>query len=279
VNYFDAFYRTVRSKGTDKTYREGLTVLGTLGIPFIRFNLVGYDASEWSFALEQQTEYLALLDEFLAECEKQKIGVIPSFFWNYLSLSNYCNEDYHQWGNTNSETFKTMQAFTTVIFERYKESPVIWGWEAGNELALETVIPDQYKSDPYSLTVAECATVYQGFSAIVRKLDPYDRLLSTGDGMPHPASYHLTKEGTWTSDSLAEHATFLKELYPTDYVMSLHIYPSVETGWGGVAYFGQDTFKEIIASYMEVAKQMNRVCFVGEFGVSASENFEGDTEL
>jgi hypothetical protein len=66
--------------------------------------------------------------------------------------------------------------------------------------------------------------------------------------MPHPASYHLTKEGTWTSDSSAEHATFLKELYPTDYVMSLHIYPSVETGWGGVAYFGQDTFKEIIAS-------------------------------
>jgi hypothetical protein len=158
-----------------------------LVIHIIRFNLVGYDASEWSFTLERQTEYLALLDEFLAECEKQKIGVILSFFWHYRSLSDYCNEGYHQWGNPNSKTFKTMQDFTTVIVERYKENPVIWGWEA-----------------------------------------------------------------------------------PTDYVMSLHIYPDVETGWGGVAYFGQDTFKEIIASYMEVAKQMNRVCFVGEFGVSAS---------
>jgi hypothetical protein len=143
-----------------------------LVIHIIRFNLVGYDASEWSFTLERQTEYLALLDEFLAECEKQKIGVILSFFWHYRSLSDYCNEGYHQWGNPNSKTFKTMQDFTTVIVERYKENPVIWGWEAGNESAAEAVIPEQYKRGPYSLTVAECATVYQGFSAIVRKLAP-----------------------------------------------------------------------------------------------------------
>jgi hypothetical protein len=31
--------------------------------------------------------------------------------------------------------------------------------------------------------------------------------------------------------------------------MSIHVYPWLEEGWGGVAYFGQTTFKEIIASY------------------------------
>ena len=83
--------------------------------------------------LANKQEFYRKLDRFIAEAEKNKIGLIPTFFWNYATIPDVVGERVNQWENPDSKTLALMKQCTDEIVQRYKDKNIIWAWEFSNE--------------------------------------------------------------------------------------------------------------------------------------------------
>ena len=281
VNYFDAFSRDILSEQYKKTenlsYQDGFDYLSANKIPFIRFSVNGYWPSEWQLYLKNKQLYFEQLDKFVKSAEQHNIGLIPSFFWNAITISDLVGEHKNQWGNPNSKTIAFMKGYTAEIIQRYKNSPAIWGWEFGNEVNGSIDMLDQAKNyrpqvsptqgTPTTRTIDDAFTTddlvvaLNNFAETVRKYDK-NRIIMSGNSIFPSNAYHRYKFKSWSQDSTEDHKKMLIIQNPADYVLTTHIYPDEE-----LKYFnGDSTFAQIIAVEKAAAIEVKKPLFVGEFG-------------
>lgn len=289
VNYFDAFYRLLRNDNT--SYIEGLKTLSENNIPFIRFTLLGFWPRDMNKYLANKQEFYRKLDRFIAEAEKNKIGLIPTFFWNYATIPDVVGERVNQWENPDSKTLALMKQCTDEIVQRYKDKNIIWAWEFSNEINIY-VDPmgrtgDNHKwmyttsvnipeGTPSNRTFADSISTdalrlaLKEFSGVIRKHDP-DRVILTGNGMSHPGIYKRYTRKIWSlgNDSPAEY-TLACDLHNPSYIgtITIHPYPSHEKS--GYFQNANNSFNDIIRETMRSSKELKRPLFVGEFGADKS---------
>lgn len=281
VNYFDPFLRMLGpKKAGEMDYKEGFRILEEKKIPFLRFNCGGFYPKDWKMYRENPEEYFRLLDEFVHEAEKRHLGLIPSLFWTFFTIPGLVGEPLSAWGDPDSQTHAFMRKYTAEVVGRYKDSPAIWGWEFGNEYALEADLPaaqqaglarwyqprlgmpDKPGPDDY-LTSPMIRTAYREFAKAVRAIDPV-RPVFTGDSTPRSSAATLEKTGHWGDDPPE---LWMKQLIrnnpdPVD-TLTIHFYPfhpDAGTGLPG------HPLEETLLTCIQAGRESNKPLFIGEFG-------------
>jgi hypothetical protein len=265
VNYFSCFHRTLLD-AADTSYEEGFRVLAEHKIPFARFMATGFWPKDMALYQSDREEYFRRLDAVVASAEKHGIGLIPSLFWYFACVPDLVGEPMDQWGNPQSKVHAWMREYVREVVTRYRDSPAIWAWEMGNEFALQASLPGaanhrarvvpkmgtrETRSERDELTFDMLRVAYAEFGKAVREHDK-KRLISTGDGLPRPAAWHMEKEGTWTPDNERQFRQMLRSFNPEPVdVISIHAYV-----WD----------IERIAWSVRAAKSMKKPLFIGEFG-------------
>jgi hypothetical protein len=280
VNYFSAFYRTIKDPN-DKSYKAGFESLRRkYDIPFVRFMACGFWPVDWKLYLTDKKKYFELFDEFVAEAEKQNIGLIPSLFWYAQTVPDIVGEPMDQLGDPKSKTHEFIRTYTREVVGRYRNSPAIWAWELGNEYILAADIP--LPGIGYAVTEPNLGTpakrtesdkfwrenilpAYQTFASVVREIDP-DRLICTGDALPHQSAYSMRYKKSWkTGDTRRQWVKMLLEDTPAPYdCISIHIYPSHNESY----FEDKVSVSEIVAICNRTAIEAHKPLFVGEFGAS-----------
>jgi hypothetical protein len=267
VNYFDAFLRTF-AKPDDTSYEAGFTALADAKIPFARFACCGFWPVQAKAYRADKDAYFGRLDAVVKAAERRGVGLVPSLFWYMSTVPDLVGESCDQWGNPGSKTIVYMREYAREVVTRYKNSPAIWGWEFGNEYALQADLPNAAEHRPPThptlgtpalrsardeLTHDMVRTAFLEFAREVRKYDP-QRFVTTGNSIPRPSDWHQMHEHNWTKDSPAEYAPVLTGDTPDPMnVISVHCYG--------------DALARLPLT-MEIAVRARKPLFVGEFGVA-----------
>jgi hypothetical protein len=267
VDYFDPFYRTIVNP-SDTSYVAGFQALGQHNIPFVRFSATAFYPSELSLYLTNKDEYFGRMDGVVQVAEQTHVGLIPSMFWTYWAVPDLVGEHMDQWGNPNSLTRQFMTSYVTDFVNRYTNSPAIWGWEFGNEFNLNANLPNganflppvipfegtpTFRTSADLLTYDEIRNAFTGFSNLVRQLDPYNRIIETGDSAIRPGAWHNLNENNFNVDTQAQQLEMLQGDNPGAVdTVSVHLY-------------GDDIPR--LPALNALTQQMGKPMFVGEFGV------------
>jgi hypothetical protein len=276
VNYYNSFLRVLRNP-EDKSYQKGFDILSKRGIPFVRFVLCGFFPEDMKLYLLQRERFFALLDEYVRTAEQRGIGLIPSFFFAYWQVPDIVGEPMQAWSDPNSETLAFMRRFTEEVVTRYKNSPAIWGWEFGNEMAYYVDIgpaarprlaplrgTPRYRTSRDDLRSQDMSVAQREFARSVRRIDS-TRLISTGNALPRADAFQTSHRGDQRNDSRDEFFTILNRDNPEDYnAHSLHLYPHSRYFRGENSGFSTGSLMQLITEH---AHAQGQVLFVGEFGV------------
>lgn len=274
VNYFDAFGRALWPN-VQASCEEGFRQLGERRIPFVRFDITGYQPVYADLFFRDRAEFFRRLDAVVETAGRHGVGLIPSFFWAYFTFSDMAGERLDQLGAEDSLTRRKMREFASAIIERYKDNRTIWAWEFGNEWNLVVDLPNAAEFPPPtwtdlgnppsrdpvrdSLTTETMLPAMKEFADLARRLDP-GRPLSTGHSMPRSAAWHLDQsqrgliapEKAWTEDSPAQAAAVAARQNPAPFdLLSIHVY-------GDAA--------RRVPGYADIARANAQALFVGEFG-------------
>ncbi|MBX3741645.1 MAG: cellulase family glycosylhydrolase [Akkermansiaceae bacterium] len=279
VNYFDAFARVLDDEAKAAEYRAGFRKLKEHGIPFIRFNCGGFYPTNWEIHQKDPERYFRLLDRFVADAEESGIGLIPSFFWFFLTPPGISGEPLDAWGDEGSRTHAWMKKYVSEVVGRYHRSPAILAWEFGNEYNLAMDLPGGaanhkrwfhpsrgFPDAPRArdaLRAADVGIALKVFGEAVRKSDP-DRPIISGHAMPRSAAAHLERDGTWTADKEPEWTDALLRSHPSPIdTLSVHYYPFHKDDGTGIT---GKTHVEQLEVCLRASHASGKPLFVGEFG-------------
>lgn len=278
ANYFSLFSRII-ARADDRSSLDNLEALSKAGIPFVRFMCCGFSAKDMKLYREDKKEYFRRLDVVVHEAEKQRIGLIPTLFWNLPAISDQFGEPLDSLGDRDSRTVGFIRTYTQEVVGRYKDSPAIWGWEFANESVLSCDLP----KDPHEyetmlrhgstgsehvrrdLAFSQLKVAMKVFARTVREIDR-DRIISTGNAVPRPAAYHNLHGSSWRMDTPGQFSDMLERDNPDPFdVVCVHVYPNAKSYYIGGAK-SLDAAIGLIARY---AKQQDKPLFIGEFGSDA----------
>ena len=287
INYFSAFIRKLGLEGSqvnldDHSYRKGFKTLREHDIPFIRFSIGGFFPGDWKTYQQNKEAYFRALDRLVADAEACGLGLIPSFFWAFSTLPDLAGEPIDQWGDPESKTHAIMRQYTTEVVSRYKDSPVVWAWEFGNEYIHEADLPQPELGRGWVVPVygtpsertardkmfrKNVYAAYRAFAGTVRSIDPHRPVLS-GDTMPRPSAYHNFHESSWGTDTAAEwEDIFLQDNAAMD-GLSAHFYYYEPGGGhqdGGVKGLSAE---QQLSLMKEISRRAGKPLWIGEFGPS-----------
>jgi hypothetical protein len=209
------------------------------------------------------------LDGVVKCAERHGIGLIPSLFWHLSAVPDLVGEPCNRWGDPDSRTLAFMRQYTRELVTRYALSPVIWGWEFGNEYNLAADLPNAAQQRPPvvpgvgtpaqrtgedDLTHAAVRVALREFALEVRKHDP-QRIIVSGNATPRPSAWHQAHEQSWKRDTREQFAEMLAADNPSP--------------MNTLCVRGYDLTTDIerLAQAMTVARAVKKPLLVGEFGV------------
>ncbi|MEO6035161.1 MAG: cellulase family glycosylhydrolase, partial [Verrucomicrobiota bacterium] len=213
-------------------------------------------------------------DRVVESAGARGIGLIPSCFWNLSAVPDLVGEPCNRWGDPNSRTISFLRAYTQELVSRYFGSPVIWGWEFGNEYNLSADLPNASEHRPPvvpalgtpsqrgpadDLSHAVIRVAFQEFAREVRRHDAH-RIIISGNSLPRPSAWHQAREKSWKTDTVEQFAEMLAEDNPSPVnTLSARAY---------------DLIADIarLNDAMKVAHAEKKPLFVGEFGVAGPGN-------
>ncbi|WP_223300367.1 cellulase family glycosylhydrolase [Methyloversatilis sp. RAC08] len=277
VNYFDVFSSLLANSTSTRT-EDGFVELAAARVPFARFMATGFWPDELKLYSEDRDGYFRLMDRVFRAAENNGVGLIPSLFWNYSTVPDLVGEPVAKWGDPSSRTTAFARQYISDFVQRYKDSPVLWAYEFGNEMNLYVDLPNAAKLRPKTLphkgtpefrtagdeiTNEDLSVAYRIFVETVRKYDTRT-LLSTGAGLPRKYAFNNAKSRSWKVDSEGEFRTMLGRHNPDDFgLLSFHVYPHHEH-----QYFGKASFGQLFDAIVSAAKHSGQLVFAGEFGAS-----------
>lgn len=284
VNYFSLFSRTLK-KSDDLSYAAGLKALAEAQIPFVRFMACGFWPADWDLYLNDRESYFKQLDAIVRCAESNRIGLIPSLFWNMATVPDIVGEPMDQLGNPESKTMAFIRQYTTEVVTRYQDSAAVWGWEFGNEYNLHVDLPNAAahrppiwptlktaaeRSQRDELSAEMMLTAYSEFARTVRQYDRH-RVIITGNSIPRPHAWHNSKEKSWKADSREEFISILQRDNPEPFSMiCVHLYPQEINQYAG----GYATLTDLIVGLQTTSLTLQKPLFVGEFGLPLTAGSE-----
>ena len=277
VNYIDAFTRTLQSS-EDRSYEGGFEDLRSNEIRLARVALIPWWPYEFKLYFEDKAEFYRRLDAFVQSAEKNKIGLIFSFYFKSSAVPDMMQEPQNAYGDPKSRTIDFVRTFTKEVVERYRNSPAIWGWEFGNEMDLFVDLPEgnrggdsvgpifdkknknswwcpAVRTEKDSLKTADMLHAMKVFAESVRALDS-SRILLTGNARPREGAWHINHQGKWGKDSPEQYLEMLMLWNPEPYLITQHIYRQDE----GVTFFDQ------VRADFRYAQKNKRGYYLGEWG-------------
>jgi hypothetical protein len=279
VNYFDAFYRMLRS-GKDFSYQRGLKQLGERDVPFIRFSLTGFWPADLALPLRDPDLFFRRFGAFVEDARRHGVRLLPTVFWNYASLPDYFGESLEAWGNSSSKTRGAMRSFISELMARFGNDPLIVGWEFSNEANTYADLPgngrfypiDTSKGTPRTrsgsgeVVSRDLLAGVEVFARLVAAGSP-GRLVSAGFDMPRAGAFRLRERRAGLDDE-SEFVRILKSQNPTPLnVVSIHLYPETVDRFR----YRAASMRGLLQAASTVAMREGQVLFVGEFGVSATD--------
>lgn len=271
VNYFDVLTRRLHSP-TNQTSLEGLRKLGRMRIPFVRF-AAAYNHNDWNLFFENRAAYFRQFDEVVQTAEAADVGLIPSFFWHFMEFPDLAGEPRDQWGNPDSKATKMMREYVGAVVDRYKDSPVIWAWEFGNEPNLMADLPNAAEfrkkggTERDDLKSADLVVMLREFAAEVRRHDDH-RPVFTGNSHPRASSWHNTAEKSWKADSCEQTLEILRRDNPVPLnTICIHLYADKPVKNEVAAW--SDCSSNYLSAVKSLAQEMKRPVFIGEFGLAS----------
>ena len=276
ANYFSLFSR-VLSHPDDTSSLSNLSALAKANIPFVRFMCGGFWPSEQRLYLGDPRAFFERLDRVVRHAEQAHVGLIPSLFWYVSTVPDLAGEPMQELGNPESKSVALIRRYTQDVVGRYKDSPAIWGWELGNEWALDGDLPNASDHRPPvvpelgtpkgrgprdELTSAQLQVAYVAFAQTVRKLDP-SRIIVSGNAIPRDSAWHNTREKSWKQDTVEQFGEILRRDNPDPMdAICVHIYAS-----RGLKYpAGAANVSEIVGLTVKEARRAGKPVFLGEFG-------------
>ncbi len=274
ANYFDLLIRVLQDPANTSSL-DGLERLGKAGIPFVRF-AVAYDTRQWKLLLDDRDEFFRRFDLVVRAAERAEVGLIPSFFWHFMSFPDLRDEPRDQWGNPGSRTIALMRDVVAQIVERYKDSPAVWAWEFGNEPNLMADLPNaaQFRkkggTEHDDLTSSVMVVMLTEFAEEVRRHDIH-RPIIAGHSHPRPSAWHNTAEKSWNADSREQTLQIIRRDNPAPLdTIAIHIYGD-HTTVKELAAWTTD-HKEYLRAVRDLARELKRPVVVGEFGLPKQDD-------
>ena len=269
ANYFDVFLRVLHDPA-NTTSLTGLQQLGEAGIPFVRL-AVAYGEKDWQVFFDDRAEFFRRFDLVVHEAGRAKVGLIPSFFWHFMSFPDLANEPRDQWGNPDSQTIARMRQCVGEIVDRYKDSPAIWAWEFGNEPNLMADLPNaaQFRkpggTERDDLQSKDMVVMLAEFAKEVRRHDTH-RPIIAGHSHPRASAWHNTAEKSWKADSQEQTLEIIRRDNPEPLdTIAIHIYGDHAAGKEMAAWASDHT--EYLRAVRDLGRELKRPVFVGEFGL------------
>ena len=270
ANYFDLF-RRVLHKPDDTSSLAGLHQLAQAGIPFVRFALA-FDNRDWELYFKDRAEFFRRLDIIVRAAEREKVGLIPSFFWSFMGLPDRVGETRDQWGNPDSKTSAQMREIVAAFIERYKDSSALWGYEFGNEPNLIADLPNaaQFRkkggTERDDMHAVQMTTMLAEFAREIRRHDTH-RAIFSGNSHPRASSWHNTAEKSWKSDSREQTMEIIQRDNPAPLdTVSIHLYADHPVQKECAAWATNHV--QYLAPVMELARGLKRPVWIGEFGLA-----------
>lgn len=315
LNFYDIMQHTLND--LDLRFQE----LKSYNIPFLRINTGEFAAgsnknSEWRKYLTNPDKWFESIDAVVQLAEKYEIGLIMNLFWRYKTIPDLMKylcgtrDSLSSWGNPYSNTRKFMREYTYKFINRYKDYRFVYGWEFCNEgnTPFQQVAnfdgslssydkaaggPAQYYLNPYDvpggsdlITPQDYTSASDEFCSIVKNIDPYGRMISSGAAIPSMREYSIRSgNGSWsdtemnftTPSSVSNNKTFFEECNPSSFnCNSTHIYNDANiSGW----YFKDVDYSpaDLIKYCMYASAEKNRMLYLGEFGSVSGSNGNGTT--
>jgi len=268
VNYVDAFMNSLNNPN-DTTTEQAFQYLSEHAVPFIRTPMSGWGGNGMKLYQMDKAEYFRRMDVTVALAEKYKVGLICSLFWSSWVQELTGETDLAAWATPGSKTHEFMSSYVREVVLRYRSSPAIWGWEWGNELVLMCHLPnaESFKIKPEDhYTFETMRDVYRAFATEVRKYDSW-RIISSGDTSLPENGWHRWKANSWKDDTPEQFAEILSRNAPDPLsVLSIHAYE-------------HDFKPQRMNVAVDVARQLNKPLFVGEFGVKGPRTEASEREF
>ncbi len=260
VNCYNLFVQCHETDNMQtKEMEETVNVLANEEVPIVRFSCGPYYANQMHFYTDQKEQFLSNLGKLADLCDQKHILLIPSIFWNTSCVPEYCGEALAAWGDTSSETYKFMVAYTTDIVNTLKGHKCVAAWEFGNEFNLAADIGSQGYAD---IPAKAIGTAYKGFAETVASLDNQGRLISSGNSVMRNAQWNLANNGSWTNDTFQQYVEITGIMTPEPMKgMSEHIYEESRV-FSDLGTLNR-TYQIIRAK--EAAESLGKVYYVGEF--------------
>jgi hypothetical protein len=277
ANYFSLFSRLLKNPA-DESSLTNLARLARAEVPFVRFMCGGFWPVEHQMYLTNRTEYFVRLDRVVRCAESNRVGLIPSLFWNVATVSDLVGEPIDQLGNADSKTIAFIRRYTEEVVRRYQNSPALWAWEFGNEYNLGMDLPNAREHRPPvvpqlgtpgkrterdELTFEHMRTAFVAFGNTIRKIDD-TRTIISGNALPRSSAWHNSREHSWKADSVAQFSEILRRDNPDPMnLLSIHVYGEKSGGYPG----GAKSIEAIVGLASQVAQKSGKPLFIGEFGV------------
>ena len=297
VNVFTLVTREVESGTSD--YKKQLNFLKEQGIPFVRINFGGYWPSYYDAYDSDPEAVLGTLRKIVEYAEEVHVGLVCSLLWHDASLPTHVGEKRSAMGDPDSKTVKYAKDYVTAVVSEFVDSPAIWAWEIGNEYNLDADLCDpeakiwlpagfglEDNADGFDYyTSEEMNTFLTEVAGAIRAVDP-DRMISSGNSELRPSSKAMhdaalkldPKTHVWTvawdmdSDNDFLLMNSLAAPNPIDCV-SFHLQLCSQNADGEPVYttslprFGRKVLPiQYFRIYADVAKQLKKAAFFGEFG-------------
>lgn len=279
-NYYDAFNRFLLNG--DTSYRAGFQQLAAAGIPFIRFQVLPFWPRDARTYVDNPQALYTALDTFVADAASYHIGLVPTIFWNFSTVPDIKGEPVSAWGNFASKTRAFSDSFAQQLAARYADSPTIWIWEMSNEVNDWSDTSFGYKAWPISTaygtpatrtpadnyTSAQLLSAYSGFAGAIHTGDP-TRLASSGYDVPRNNAFNLSRNGSYTQDTVSQFYSVVATQYQPGDVVSMHVYP--------VSFFNRNllrfgdmpvTAEQFLPVAQAASTAVLKPLFIGEYGVS-----------
>lgn len=272
------------------------------GLPFIRCAFGWYDGNSWynNYYLNKSS-YFAALDNVVANCENNNIGLIPTLLWSVIKL---CDSTFNIYGtysppsalsDKKSKAWLLASTYITEVVTRYKDSPAIWAWGLGNEICNSagaeyhsSWIPDgssaawlNWGTRPTGgnylasdkMTMNDWRIFSKNCIDLIHSIDTSGRFISSGSPIGNSFAVTAQTTNSFASDTLAQWNSAANGLSWVVYrdqcfdTVCNHIYPK---SLSNSLFFNgaEKTQAELIALTKGWADAANKPFFLEEWGAT-----------
>lgn len=278
VNFFDAFIRTLRDS-SDTSFVHGFRVLDSLGIPFARLSMCGFNEKDMRLYEQDKSAYFKRMDAVVSAARKWNIGLVPSLIWTENLPARMMRQPFDSLTDTNSASARWAKDYVREVVSRYRSETSIWVWEIGNEYYPFGDLPESSRSHN-PMTTTATVSYLQMLASAVRQLDPI-RPITSGNQRPvdhqyHRAQYRLDtsrSRSMWQKDDYEEHKSVLRTLHPAPIgILSTHVYGFRRLGgWTGKGLVPPHGEVEYFSLVSRIGRELGMPVFLGEFGVDRDD--------